>query len=313
MGKTERDASIIFIDNIDFLNSDWKFVNISVYVKDSNTSMLSLEMSSSDAEFAPLNVFISNCTFGDWLFTNISTLSIKNCSIRNSHFEHDKTVLRILNSSAKLEKLAIEKFKGSSVIEVLSKSNVSIKLSDFSANIVVEGIVRVIDQSSPMMEDCHFYDNNGLATGTIYSMGSLIHIYSSNFENNSAPKGGAAFVGNQTITAIINSSFIENKALYGGAIYGEDNIHLNVVDSGFVSNIAGDLNLLPKEILIGNIEYEGGAISCWCNCTIRCENSVFSGNQAIKSAHFSVETKAFGGGNIDLSSLYPASFKFIIC
>ena len=96
-----------------------------------------------------------------------------------------------MNSSVKFEKLAIEKFKESSVIEVLSKSNVSTRLSEFTANFGVNGIVRVTDQSSLMIEDCHLYDNNGIGAGTIYSTGSLIQIHGSHFENNSATKGGA--------------------------------------------------------------------------------------------------------------------------
>ena len=57
----------------------------------------------------------------------------------------------------------------------------------------------------------------------------------------------------------------------------------------FISNIAGGF-------LLENIEHMGGAISCWWDCTVSCQNSVFAANKAIKSLHCSEGAKAFGGG-----------------
>ena len=239
----------IIIDDIDFLSSEWYFVDMIVYMRNSNFSMLSLDISSSTPDMSDVNVFVTDCILGNCMLKHINKVLIKNCSLVNIHPQHDNALIIILNSSGLVENLAVQRCLAiNNVIDIQSNSNISMKLSELSENNVDHGIVRVTGNSSFMIEDCHFHDNRALNFGTIYASDSFVHVKGSHFENNSATKGGAIFVENHAVIEIINSTFTENKAKYGGAVYGQDYIDLRIENTVFSSNIAGEFDHLQKEI-----------------------------------------------------------------
>lgn len=120
--------------------------------------------------------------------------------------------------------------------------------------------------SDILIKDCHFEDNNGGLSGTIYMQDSDIKIENGTFVNNTAEFGGAIDVLDSDLE-ITNTLFENNTADFGGAISSFQTFLptlINITSCGFNGNQA-------------NIA--GGAINS-DNVSIEVMSSIFDGNTA---------------------------------
>ena len=111
-----------------------------------------------------------------------------------------------------------------------------------------------------------FSDNFGTTRGgIIYTTGSLVHIFGTNFINNSASLGGVLYSHADTIIVMSNSTFTSNSAtIHGGVLYTYRGNNIIIHGNTFTNNSATDT---------------GGAI--WCSLGyLRITESSFNQNRA---------------------------------
>ena len=82
----------VFLDGLHFLDSYWQFCHININIINCDGAFLVLELKHSN------NVIIKNCTFGNWTFTQVQHVLIKNCSRSNTITGHFSTSLNFNNS-----------------------------------------------------------------------------------------------------------------------------------------------------------------------------------------------------------------------
>ena len=119
-----------------------------------------------------------------------------------------------------------------------------------------------------VLNNCSFYNNNGLYGGAIFSNGANISISNCNFINNTGKDYGGAIFSNGGNISISNCNFINNTGkYYGGAIY----------------QLYGNLSL-TSSVFDENKANDGGAVFIFSKNGFLIENNNFTNNLANSSA-----------------------------
>ena len=163
------------------------------------------------------------------------------------------------------------------------------------------GAINIQNGSLEIIES-HFNDNQANVNnfsygGAIYTENSTNNINKSSFKGNTAFKGGAIKIKNDTNATITDCVFILNKAYTlgechnwnesasGGAIYASINLNLKIRNTQFIENRIDSPNAFGL----------GGALYINGNLTIN--NSIFDKNVAISENDLSIASAIASGGN----------------
>ena len=121
------------------------------------------------------------------------------------------------------------------------------------------GAVEAMYGTNLTVDNCTFSDNRAENGGAIYTLGGVVSIKDTVFDNNFALVGGAIdVIGHyDEIVTIDNCTFTNNFGFYGGAIYnGGGNIE---IDRSFfynnVANVAGALMMRSGTIYVDNTDF----------------------------------------------------------
>ena len=128
----------VFMDGLHFLDSHWQFSGVDISMINCDTAFLVLELKHSNS------VIIKNCTFGNWTFTQVQHVEIKNRS--NALAEGFSASLNFNNSSGLMENINIKDQNFTRIDEGLFIQNYSyihVTKSDFVNNIVSSGLITV--------------------------------------------------------------------------------------------------------------------------------------------------------------------------
>ena len=209
---------------------------------------------------------IQNCTFGNWTFREVHNAFIKNCN--NVIDKGASTSLKIFNSSAFLENIAIEHENISGIFDgilVYNSSLLHIEQSKFVNNTVAWGIIKMGKSSTLIMSKCTVSGNYAIhQAGAIFINESLVHPKDIYFNGNIAMNGGGAIlVENISFLQINNCSFINNTVNRsygaGGAILSMNNSLLDLYDSIFDHNNASQGGAIYQKT--GKTKFNGCSFS----------------------------------------------------
>ena len=289
--------SVVYINRVNFLVSDWKFVNVNVDMINSNSSKLTLDIKPRKQTFQ-LNLNVNNCTLGNWTLDGIT-----NISIVNSRYNVDQCLgMKILHSTFLMKNMVVEQCSNTKSLILLHGSHGRISSSTFTRN-RAQGLIFVAMNSSLMIENCNIHENTlSVNSGAIVTMAnSYCQIENSYFRNNI---GGALYLRNQAVLHVGNSTFINNRADFGGAILGMTFAKISIFKTTFSQNNARSLmahrfnrtkdrktfthdpvslNLkLPIDFpnLATQFGSYGGAIACVNVCALMVSESTFTQNHA---------------------------------
>ena len=267
------DFPTIFMDGLNFLKSYWQFSHVNVNMINCHAAFLLLGLKYSK------KVIMNNCTFGNWTFTQVHDVLIKNGS--NSIGNGFITTLNFNNSTGLIENITLKDLNFSRILEGLiiqNTSNINVTKSNFVNNFVKYGLIKVLSSSRLFMSETNMQYNQARDySGAIYLANSIVHLENTNFSNNKAVKVGGAIcaLANSSLW-IAHSTFKNNHIQYkdsvsikniskyasGGAIYFENSSVLEMQNVNFSHNAA----------------YQGGAISFLLHSKLNAQNVSFKKN-----------------------------------
>ena len=196
-------------------------------------------------------VIVNNCTIGNWTFTQVQQVVIKNCS--NSITKRLSTTLNFNNSSGLIENIAIRDLNFSLIFEgfiLQNYSNIEITKSNFVNNTVNYGLIKVLSSSTLVMSNSIMQQNQARDyAGAIFVVNSVVHITDTNFYGNKAVEaGGAICAFTKSSLWIAHSTFKNNqipfrhsnsnisKYSFGGAIYFKNKTVAEMHNVNFTNN-----------------------------------------------------------------------------
>ena len=143
--------------DLHFLDSHWQFSGVDINMINCDTAFLVLELKHSN------NVIIKNCTFGNWTFTQVQHVVIKNCS--NAFAEGFSASLNFNNSSGLMENINIKDQNFTRIDEGLFIQNysyINVTKSNFVNNIVSSGLITVWNLSTLHLSDTNMLQNQAI-------------------------------------------------------------------------------------------------------------------------------------------------------
>ena len=253
-GSCLSPISILAINEVKFLQSEWQISNLNLNIWKSDTALLELNI-----KYSP-NVTIEDSTFGNWMFEKISNIIVRNCSQGSPNYAA-RVALKFLASVVLLQNIQIQQVgPGNNSLITIRNSNVTIIGSTFREN--EARIVSVVNGSSVVVENSTFEGNSKIVDGgSLLVDNSSITVMDTIFHNNSAVEGTihARNEGHATIDSCI---FDHNK---NGAIVLRTYSSANISNSRFYNNYS---------------PMSGGAVKAASFCSVNILNTVFSGNVA---------------------------------
>ena len=169
-GKT-AEFPTVFMDGLHFLDSYWQFYQVNINMMNCDAAFLVLEFKHSN------NVIIENCTFGNWTFTQVQHVIIKNCS--NGYAGGFSASLNFNNSSGLMENITIKDQNFTRIDEGLIIQNysyINLIKSNFVNNIVSYGLIIVWNLSTLHLSDTNMLQNQARdRAGAIYVFNSVVH------------------------------------------------------------------------------------------------------------------------------------------
>ena len=292
------DFPTVFMDGLNFFQSYWQFSRVNINMINCNAAFLMFELKYSK------NIIVNNCTFGNWTFTQVQQVIIKECS--NSIPEGFSISLNFNNSSGLIENIAIKNLNFSSIFEGLiiqNYSNINITNSDFVNNVVNYGLIKVLSSSTLQLSETNLQHNKARDYGgAIYLANSIVNLIKNNFSNNYAVEsGGAIYAFANSSLWIAHSTFKNNHILqkdshsiqniskdgYGGALYFKNASVVEMYNVNFTNNSAdygGAIYfLLHSKLYAQNVNFNqntanvGSAIYGW-SCNVFFKNCLFYQN-----------------------------------
>ena len=155
-GKT-AEFPTVFMDGLHFLDSYWQFYQVNINMMNCDAAFLVLEFKHSN------NVIIENCTFGNWTFTQVQHVIIKNCS--NGFAGGFSASLNFNNSSGLMENITIKDQNFTRIDEGLFIQNysyINVTKSNFVNNIVSSGLITVWNLSTLHLSDTNMLQNQAI-------------------------------------------------------------------------------------------------------------------------------------------------------
>ena len=226
--KKTAEVITVYMNGLNFLNSYWQFFDVNLNMINCHALSLTLELKYS------IYVTVENCTFGNWTFTKVQKLFIKNCS--NFIDKGSITSLKFLNSSGSIENITIKNLNSNSNsngLIVQDNSYLKILKSTFLNNIVDYRIIEVLNASTLIMIECKMQNNSGdESAGTVSSEMTSVHFtkFHLNYKNWASEEEN---VSRKWFPWTKNSKFANIKVTapviaYGGAIYSQDSaLHIS--------------------------------------------------------------------------------------
>ena len=104
--KKTTEAITVYMTGLNFLNSYWQLLDVNLNMINCHAASLTLDLK------YLINIIVENCTFGNWTFTKVQKLFIKNCS--NFIDKGSITSSKFLNSSGSIENITIKNLNTSS-------------------------------------------------------------------------------------------------------------------------------------------------------------------------------------------------------
>ena len=235
LNKKTTEVITIFMNGLKFLDSYWQFLDVNVNMINCHAASLTLELKYS------ISVIVENCTFGNWIFTKVQKVFIKNCS--NSIDKDSIPSLKFLNSSGSMKNITIKDLKLSSNFNgviVQDSSYLKILKSTFLNNIVDYRIITVLNSSTLIMIDCVMQNNSAQeSAGAVFTQITSAHFrnFHLNYKNWALE---AKTVSRKPFSWKQNSKFTNVKATssaieYAGVIYSH-NSTLDISHSLFCHN-----------------------------------------------------------------------------
>ena len=232
----------VFIDGLKFLNSYWQFFGVNVWMVKYDAVSLTLELTNIR------NATIENCTFGNWTFSQVEHVIMKNS--RSSKLKDLQMLLNFYKSSGLMENINIKNLNFTNIpygVIIQSNSYVQVTKSKFVNNTVSHGLIKVLNSSTLEMRYCTLQNNMAINYAVaIHAVRSFIYLTNTNFSDNYAIQTGGALHGNKVyfwscIFATYNSSVFIYDATFsrniGRAISLRNNSHLSAVNSSSINNI----------------------------------------------------------------------------
>ena len=233
-------------------------------------------------------------------FKEMKAVVIQDCIIEgngrlnNTAIEFFGTTARI--TSTVLNENQIQK----SLIIINDRSQVIIENSNFIHNKVINGTIFVDNESSLMLQECEFFNNQASQNGgcVLLQHFSKLYIDNTKFYSNTAENNGGAIMSQfDTRIEISNGTVFDcNKVFrydsFGGAISNFNNVTLIASDSVFKNHFAvfrgGVISAVDNSnIFLSNTTFQNntaqdssGAIQCYNNCVMNVNNSIFKDNVA---------------------------------
>ena len=245
------------------------------------------------------NVIIKNCIFGNWTFTQVQHVVIKNCS--NAIAESFSASLIFNNSSGLIENITMKDQNFTRIDEgflIQNYSYINVTKSNFMNNRVSYGLITVWNLSTLHLSDTNMLQNQAIdCAGAIYVFNSVVRLTNTHFSDNKAVRfGGAIYAKGKSLLWITFSTFrnnqipfegsdsIENLSKYrfGGAIYFGDSSVAEIHYVNFTCNAAGGggaiFFLLRSKLLAQNVYFSqntanfGSVIYGGISCNFSCKN-----------------------------------------
>ena len=101
LGESATRSCTVFMDGLNFLNSNWQIYLLNLNMINTESTLLWLDINYS------ANVRVENSTFGFWMFSEVQNVIIKNGSSVDEAFPPSLT---FNNSSGSIENSAIKKY-----------------------------------------------------------------------------------------------------------------------------------------------------------------------------------------------------------
>ena len=291
----------VFMDGLHFLDSHWQFSGVNINMIKCHAAFLVLELKYSH------NVIIKNCIFGNWTFTQVQHVVIKNCS--NSIAEGFSASLIFNNSSGLIENITMKDQNFTRIDEgflIQNYSYINVTKSNFMNNIVSYGLITVWNLSTLYLSDSNMLQNQARdCAGAIYVLNSVVRLTNTHFNDNKAVKaGGAIFSIDKSSLWIAYLTFRNNqipfedsgsiekmsKDGYGGAIHFEKASVVEMRYVNFTSNKAdfgGAIHFqLHSKLYAENVYFSqnsvniGSALNGYRSCNFSCKNCFFYQNIA---------------------------------
>ena len=299
----------VFIDDVNFLYSDWKFHNIHTNMINCNASLLLLEANTCNRNSSLANftstINIQNCTLGGgWKFQCIEYVQISDCSITSDSSFHNNIIMNFTNSSAILYNVLI---KGASFIceeEMCGMianqfSKVEIKNSIYQNN--KNASIFVFNGSMLMMENCIVSDNE-VNSGIIYGVKSIVSIAKCLFQHNTGLLAGTIYAREYSVLTVKNSIFTQNRGTGNASVIAINTYgNVSILNTNITSN-----NVITNVRLQNQPVY--GTVVCRHFCFLHIDNCIFIDNNGssvltsqnsdlvIINSRFKNNTAHVGGG-----------------
>ena len=274
-------APTVLMDGINSFNRScsWKLDGVNLKMINCNTWYLILDVKNAT------EVIIENCTFGDWMFTQVLEVSIKDCSSKR------QTSLIFQNTSGLIENITIQDSISSSQLRVQNYSYIQITNSKFVDNLVNTALIFVSESSTLEMSNC-IIQNNQLVNST---------------QNHGSKNKGLVLLSNSSTLISENSTFVTNTGVVIMLFYDSKASIINWLFSGNINNNgAGLLFSKYSSLLINGTSFEknsvgksGGVIS-GINSTVTIGNSLLKNNTVRELFGCSISIVATEGGGVIL-------------
>ena len=263
----DKSTTTIYVNNVDFIASDWTINELNLAINESNLSNLNISLQGNKEwkmrKFVHIfqstlghlrmkdnyEVTISKCNAGErqldstLMDMSYSIMTVSDSLLYGLQFQFGQMLLNATNSQIKFKNVEVrETLTSEGLIKVTNDSKLDFENTQFLDNQVLNddeysSLTSITMKSSIVVLNSTFVSNKG---GCLYSyLYSKISVHNSSFYNNTGYNSGTiSSKGENTYIILVNNDFIANVSPYGGAdIHVEETI-VNINDSRLlVSNV----------------------------------------------------------------------------
>ena len=237
----DKTTTTIYVNNVDFIDSDWTINELNLAINESNLSNLKISLQGNKARKMRKFVYIFQSTIGYLRMKDNYEITISKCNAGERQL--DFTLMDMSYSIMTVLESLFYGFQFQAGQMLLNATNSQIKFKDVVVRetLTSEGLIKVINDSELDFENTQFLDNQILTDDeysslTSITMKSSVVVLNSTFVSN---KGGCLYSYLYSKISVHNSSFYNNTGYKSGAISSKGkNTYIILVNNDFIANVS---------------------------------------------------------------------------
>ena len=208
----DKTTTTIYVNNVDFIDSDWTINELNLAINESNLSNLKISLQGNMERKMRKFFYIFQSTLGYLRMKDNYEITISKCNAGERQF--DSTLMDMSYSIMTVSHYLLYGLQFQSGQLLLNATNSQIKFKDVVVRetLTSEGLIKVINDSELDFENTQFLDNQILTDDeysslTTITMKSSVVVLNSTFVSN---KGGCLYSYLYSKICVHNSSFYNN-------------------------------------------------------------------------------------------------------